>query len=221
MLLQEAARLGLEATANSDAAGRRETNEEALLRSLAEQEIKTPEPDDEICRRYYEQNRSRFRAADIYEAAHILFAARQDDKAAFAEARHQGENVLSQLRIHPEMFSELAEIHSDCPSAAQGGNLGQLTAGQTTPEFERALFALKPAEIGDALVPTRYGLHIIRLDRKIEGRQMPFEFVAGRIAGYLKEGVGRRATAQYLARLVSRATITGVALEGAEEHRVN
>jgi peptidyl-prolyl cis-trans isomerase C len=221
LLLQEAARLGIVADAKSDASGRRETDEEALMRGLAEQEIKTPEPDDAVCRRYYEHNLARFRSADVYEPAHILFAARRDDETGFAEARRQGEAVLARLRQTPELFAELAAVHSACPSGAQGGNLGQLTEGQTTPEFERALFALKPGSIGDDLVPTPYGLHIIRLDRKIEGRQLPFELVAERIADYLSEGVRRRATAQYIARLVSRASIIGVAIEGAEAHRVN
>jgi peptidyl-prolyl cis-trans isomerase C len=96
-----------------------------------------------------------------------------------------------------------------------------LTLGQTTPEFEAALVALPVGAISEAPVETRYGLHIIRLDRKIEERQLPFELVAERIADYLRESVTRRATAQYIARLVSRAKITGVALEGAEAHRVN
>src|SRR5262249_53599473 len=108
-----------------------------------------------------------------------------------------------------------------CPSAAHGGNLGQVSRGQTTPEFEAALTALRVGAIADDLVATRYGLHIIRLDRKIEARELPFELVAERIADYLHESVTRRAMAQYIARLVSRAEVTGVALEGPEVHRVN
>ena len=50
---------------------------------------------------------------------------------------------------------------------------------------------------------------------------MPFELVADRIADYLTESVRRRATAQYIARLVSRAAVTGVDMPGAEDHRVN
>jgi peptidyl-prolyl cis-trans isomerase C len=50
---------------------------------------------------------------------------------------------------------------------------------------------------------------------------LPFERVSDRIADYLRDSVARRATAQYLARLVSRAEITGIALAGAEAHRVN
>lgn len=221
LLLQEASRVGLEAAPASDDAGRRETDEEALLRQLVEREILTPEPDDETCRRYYENNIARFQMAAIYEASHILVAASSDDTEASAKARQQAESILAQLKARPEMFSELAAMHSACPSAQQGGNLGQLTPGQTTPEFERALFCLAPGTITEAIVPSRYGFHVIRLDRKIEGRILPYDLVAERIACYLKDSVERRAIAQYVARLVARATIVGIDVEGAEAHRVH
>jgi peptidyl-prolyl cis-trans isomerase C len=221
LLLQEARRLGIEAAPKSDASGRRETEEEALVRGVVEQEVATPEPDEENCRRYYAQNRARFCSPAIYEAAHILFAAAKADTEAFNRAQRDADTVLAELRAHPQKFVDLARAHSACMSAAQGGNLGQITADQTTPEFERALFALAPGEISHEPVATRYGLHIIRLDRKIEGRELPFELVAERIAEYLRESVTRRATAQYVARLVSRAEITGLTLDGAEAHRVH
>lgn len=221
LLLQEARRLGLDAAPKSDSSGRRETDEEALVRGVVEHEVKTPEPDAESCRRYYSQNRARFCSPAIYEAAHILFAARKDDAAAFTQAQRDAGAVLAALQEHPERFADLARTHSACPSAALGGNLGQITADQTTLEFERALFALSPGGISGEPVATRYGLHIIRLDRKIEGRELPFELVADRIADYLRESVTRRAAAQYVARLVSRAQITGLTLDGAEAHRVH
>jgi peptidyl-prolyl cis-trans isomerase C len=222
LLLQEARRLGVEAEPQADPQGRRETDEEALIRCLIEREVATPEPDEATCRRYYEHNRARFRSPALYEAAHILFPARKDDPGTFAAARAQAEAVIAQLRAHPEQFGELARLHSACPSAAQGGNLGQIGPGQTTAEFECALFALAAGAITEEPVATRYGLHVIRLDRKIEGRDLPFELVADRIADYLREAVRRRAGAQYIARLMSRAEITGIACEGAAEaHRVN
>jgi peptidyl-prolyl cis-trans isomerase C len=221
LLLQEARRLGIAAAAMSDSAGRRETADEALIRTLVEHEVKTPEPDEETCRSYYARNRRRFRSPAIHEAAHILFAARQDDAEAFAQAKRDAEAALAELREHPARFADLARIHSACPSAAQGGNLGQITTGQTTSEFERALSALLPGHICAVPVVTRYGVHIIRLDRRIEGRDLPFDVVAERIAGHLRDSVMRRASAQYIARLVSRARITGIALDGAEAHRVN
>jgi peptidyl-prolyl cis-trans isomerase C len=136
-------------------------------------------------------------------------------------AREEAAAVLAQLQTRPELFAELATLHSRCPSAAQGGNLGQITAGQTTPEFDQALMALTPGELCAEPVATRYGFHIIRLDRKHEGRTLPYEVVAGRIADYLRESVRRRADAQYVARLVSAAKIEGIDLAGADALRVH
>jgi peptidyl-prolyl cis-trans isomerase C len=221
LLLQEARRLAIAAAPQVDSQGRRETEEEALLRGVVEREVRTPEPDEATFRRYYARNRSRFRSPAIYEAAHILFAACRDDAAAFALCVRAAETTLAELREHPARFADLARLHSACPSAAHGGNLGQITAGQTTPEFERALFALAPGEISGAPVATRYGVHIIRLDRKIEGRELPFELVAERVADYLRDSVTRRAAAQYIARLASRARIEGVALADADALRVH
>lgn len=221
LLLQEAARLGIDTEPASIENGQRETEDEARIRGLVAREVKTPEPDEAVCRRYYEQNRKRFRAQTIYEAAHILFAALADRPEDYREASRAAGRVLAVLKRQPERFAELAKVHSACPSAAQGGNLGQITAGQTTPEFERALFALPEDEISDAPVKTPYGLHILRLDRKIEGAVLPFDLVSERIADYLRDAVIRRATAQYVARLVSGAEIAGIELAGASEHQVS
>ena len=221
LLLQEARRTGIDAVPRSDDAGRQETEEEALIRGIVEHEVRTPEPDADVCRRYYEQNRKAFRSPAIYEVAHILFAARREDAEAYERARQEACAVLQNLKADPSLFGELAKIHSDCPSATVGGNLGQITGGETTPEFEAAVVTLAVGSTTDAPVATRYGLHLIRLDRRIDERELPFELVADRVADYLRESVTRRATAQYIARLVSRSDIAGVSLSGAEAHRVN
>jgi peptidyl-prolyl cis-trans isomerase C len=221
LLLQEARRLAVAPQPASDDDGRRETDDEAMIRGLIEREVSVPEPDDDSCRRYYEHNRARFRSPDIFEVSHILFAAPAADRAAHAQARADAAAVLAELRASPARFAELAQAHSRCPSAAQGGNLGQITAGQTTPEFEQALMALTPGELCAEPVATRYGFHVIRLDRKHEGRTLPYEVVAGRIASYLRESVRRRADAQYIARLVTAARIEGIEIAGADALRVH
>jgi peptidyl-prolyl cis-trans isomerase C len=80
---------------------------------------------------------------------------------------------------------------------------------------------MRERAISEVPVVSRYGVHIIRLHRKIEGKEVPFDLVKEKIADYLRESVTRRATAQYIARLVSRADIEGIAIAGAEAHRVN
>jgi peptidyl-prolyl cis-trans isomerase C len=221
LLLERAKALGLTPEPVTDADGRRETDEEALIRAVVEREVTVPEPDAETCRRYYENNKARFRSPDIYEASHILFAALPSDQEAYAQARADADAVLAALQHNPESFAAMAQAYSRCPSATQGGNLGQITMGQTTTEFEQALFALNPGCMTETLVPTRYGFHIIRLHRKVEGQQLPFEFVTSRIADYLRESVVRRAAAQYIARLAATAQIEGIDLTAAETMRVN
>ena len=221
LLLQQARQLEIEPAPRSDESGPQETDEEGLIQGLIAKEVTTPDPDDAACRRYYQQNKRRFRSQPIYAATHILFAVRQDEPEGYAKAQELAKSVLAELKQHPERFEELAREHSACPSAAQGGALGQISAGQTTPEFEKALKALTPGAITDAPVETPYGLHIIRLDDKVEGKELPFDLVADHIAGYLRENVTHRATAQYIARLVSGAEIAGIDLAGAQAHQVS
>jgi peptidyl-prolyl cis-trans isomerase C len=220
LLMQEARRLAVAAEPLSED-GRRETDEEAVMRGLIDREVVVPQADNETCRRYYERHAAQFRSPDIYEAAHILFAALPADKDAYAQARADAEGVLAALVERPESFATMAGAYSRCASAAQGGNLGQITTGQTTPEFEQALVALEPGQMCEAPVATRYGFHLIRLERKHDGRLLPYDVVAGRIADYLNESVRRRADAQYIARLISKARIEGIDLAGADALRVH
>jgi peptidyl-prolyl cis-trans isomerase C len=215
LLVQEADRLAIEAEPVDDGEGRRETPDEARLRALLEREVVVPRADEVACRRYYESNRRRFRSPDLFEAAHILFAAAPGDEAARAAARQAAMALIGELQQKPESFAAAAALHSACPSAQQGGNLGQLGPGQTVAEFETALGAMVPGTVHGEPVETRYGLHVVRLDRRIDGQMLPFELVQDRIAEYLDEAVHRRALQQYVSILAGRAAVTGVELGAA------
>lgn len=220
LLLQEARRQRLRATPEVDERGRRESEEEALIRVLLEREIDTPEPTEDEIARYYASNKSRFRSPDLYEASHILIAARRDDDAAFAAAQAKAEAVAADLAEFPDNFAGMAQAFSDCPSAREGGRLGQVSERDVTPEFAETLRAMTVGEITRAPTETPYGFHIIRLDRRRPGDVLPLDAVAGRIAEYLSERSERTATAQFVARLVSGAEISGIVLADAETHRV-
>ena len=86
-----------------------------------------------------------------------------------------------------------------------------------------AIFCLAPVFLGIAIAvkldggpiffrQTRYGLHVVALDRQIEGVALPFEMVRERIATWLNEKVRRQAIKQYIAILAGRAEIVGIDL---------
>jgi peptidyl-prolyl cis-trans isomerase C len=193
----------------------RETDEESLIRLLLEREVTTPKADDAVCRRFYDSNTSRFHTPELFEPAHILFKARRDDAEAYAKAEAQAAATLAEVQQHPERFESLARSLSDCPSSTEGGRLGQIVPGETTPEFETFLLAMQPGEICPTLVRTRYGVHVLRLDQRFASKTLPFEAVRERIAGYLEERTWRRAVAQYISLLAGQARIDGFDLPGA------
>jgi len=75
--------------------------------------------------------------------------------AALAELRAFRERIVA-----GEDFSTLARQHSDCSSAAQGGDLGVFGRGQMQRAFEDAAYALKVGELS-GVVDTDSGVHII------------------------------------------------------------
>lgn len=222
LLLQEARRRGIAAEPMVDEQNRRETEEEAQVRALVEEAVSVPSPTEDEVARYYDANRSRFRTPDLHEARHVLITARHSDATAFATARAHAERIATEAATaHAARFAELARAWSSCASATDGGHLGQITADETTPEFARALAALGEGETTREPVETRYGFHIIRLERRFPGQVLPLAAVSGKIAAYLVERSRRLASAQFVARLVSAAEITGVEIAGADALRVH
>lgn len=211
LLRQEAARRGIVAIPLDDGEGRRETEDEAAMRALVEADVRLPQADEDTCRRYYEQNRAKFRSAALYAPRHILLAAAPGDRVAREAVHQEAERLVAVLNDKPSLFETIAAEASACPSAKTGGVLGQIGPGQTVPEFEKALETLP---VGDAvaLVETRYGVHLVRLDHKEPGRDLPFEIVRERIKAYLEEAVRHRAVRQYVEELATRATIVGIDL---------
>ena len=212
LLLQESRRLEVDAAPETDKEGRRETPEDAAIRQLIAQEVSVPSANEAEGRRYYENNLSRFRSDPIWEARHILLAASEDDTAGREKAKSEAVRLVAYLGEHPAEFGDLARHHSACSSKEQCGNLGQITPGSTVREFEAALNMMQEGELSAEPVATRFGFHIIALDRTIPGEQLPFELVRERICGWLEAASWSRAISQYVAILAGRADIRGISL---------
>ncbi len=212
LLLHKAAKLQLSCLDNDSVGEVEETDEAGLIQALLAREIKPPAVDEDTCQRYYRNNRQHFHTPPLYQAAHILFATAPTELPAREAIRRQAEATLAELQSSPEKFSTLAKKHSACSSGQQGGSLGQIESGQTVSEFEQQLAQMIVGEICPRLVATRFGFHIVRLDHRVAGRQLPFEAVQKQIRGYLEESAWRRAVSQYLHHLLAEAEIVGIDL---------
>ena len=207
LLRQQAVALGFLAAGADDAAVT------AGIEQLLEREVTTPSPTEEECRRYYDAHAEEFRSGDLVCARHILFQITPGCHVDLVRA--EAEQTLAQLLAAPVDFEACALTLSNCPSGRQGGNLGQISRGDTVPEFERALFRLQPTGILRELVKTRHGFHIVAIDQRIPGATLPFEAVRDRVAERLKAGVEERALRQYVSILAGQAKVTGLDLQSA------
>ncbi|MDP1674130.1 MAG: peptidylprolyl isomerase [Burkholderiales bacterium] len=98
-------------------------------------------------------------------ARHILI--KTNELVSETEARNRMLALKERLDNKAD-FAELARAHSEDTSASRGGDLGWLNAGDTVPEFEQAMNALKPGQIS-APVRSPFGWHIIEvLERRTQ-----------------------------------------------------
>ncbi|MDT8879310.1 peptidylprolyl isomerase [Halomonas saccharevitans] len=207
LLRQRANALGL-AEATSEAIDEADDAIAALL----EQELDVPEPDEADCRRFHAAHAERFSEPTRLKVRHVLLAAAPDDAPARDAGYRQGETLIRELEAAPERFTELAQRHSACPSKEAGGELGWLAPGQTVAELDRALQHL-PVGLHERPLASRYGWHLVSIDERQEGRELPFEQVAERVRHSLREQATRRALRHYLLALEAEIGVEGLSLD--------
>jgi peptidyl-prolyl cis-trans isomerase C len=169
--------------------------DEQRFEALLEHDLRVPEPSEEECRRYHEAHADELRQGALAEADHILFAV--TDTTPIEALRRHAEGVLDALLAGEAEFAQLARAESNCPSAQVGGNLGQLTRKQCVPEFWAALAQHGQEGLLPRLVPTRFGLHVVRLHRFDAGRLPPFEQLHAVLAERLRQQSLVRAMSLY------------------------
>ncbi|HUK55257.1 MAG TPA: peptidylprolyl isomerase [Nitrospiria bacterium] len=124
---------------------------DATLHELIEKKIQVSDTDLEA---YFNTHRESLPLIEEARASHILVKTQ-------AEARA----LLGRLRRGAD-FAALAKSRSIDPATKdKGGDLGVLRKGRVLPEFEKAVFELKPGQISD-VVRTSYGYHIIRVQSR-------------------------------------------------------
>jgi len=102
--------------------------------------------------------------SEMVRASHILLMYAGSERSTATRSRDEAVAGIQAIKVELEGggdFAALAKQHSDCPSGAQGGDLGPFGRGQMVGPFEDVTFALPVGGTSD-IVETPFGYHIIQ-----------------------------------------------------------
>lgn len=191
----------------------------AAIETLLELRLDVPEPLEDACRRYHGAHQASYSTGERVHVRHILFAVTPG--VDLNALRKKAEATLLNVRCHDDQaaddtFANAARTLSNCPSGADGGQLGWLRAGDCAPEFAKELFGHKEIGVLPRLVHSRFGLHVVEVLRREAGVARPFEAVQGAVRMALKQQSFATALRQYLNLLAGQAQVVGVDLQASE-----
>lgn len=150
----------------------REMKVEAILEKVATQAAKISDMDVEL---YYQYHPEQFRRPETRLARHILVTINETIVENTRSAAHKRIATLAtRLAKEPQRFEEQALKHSECPTALDGGKLGDLPRGKLFPELDKALFELKAGEVSGVL-ESELGFHILRCDAVTEAGVLGYD----------------------------------------------
>ncbi|MBW1880196.1 MAG: peptidylprolyl isomerase [Deltaproteobacteria bacterium] len=99
-------------------------------------------------------------------ASHILLEYRMKwppSKQSHPRSREEAQLVIEGLLgrvLDGEAFSDLARTYSECPSSADGGDLGRFSFDQMAKAFSEVAFELEVGQVSPP-VHTEFGVHLI------------------------------------------------------------
>jgi nitrogen fixation protein NifM len=157
-------------------------------------------------RLFYEMHRDRFEVPERRLARHILITVNPNfPENTPVAARARMRELVEKLDRRSNRFASFAKRYSECPTALEGGLLGEVSRGQLYPELDALLFRLREQQISP-IVESEMGLHILLCERIRPGRRVPLSQAAPRIREILQERQRRNCQKAWLAGLKTDAS---------------
>jgi nitrogen fixation protein NifM len=203
--IADLARNGLDQAA-FNAALERELRVEAILEKVGARAPQVSEIDVEL---YYHYHPDQFRRPETRLARHILVTLNPTlpDNTEVA-ARSRIEAIAARLEKSPRRFEEQALKHSECPTALQGGRLGDIPRGQLYPELDAALFSLTAGRIS-AVLESPLGYHLVLCEAITPERILSLNQARGPIRARLEKNRKRICQQAWLKQLQPTLPQTG------------
>ena len=178
----------------------RELKVEAVLEKVGTRAEKINDVDVEL---YYRYHPDQFRRPETRLARHILVTINESiAENTRTAARKRIDAIAARLSKDPARFEEQALKHSECPTALDGGKLGDLPRGKLFPELDKALFELKSGEVSGVL-ESDLGFHILRCDAITEASVLTLEQAHGHIRKLLEQRRKRVCQQAWLKQLLA------------------
>jgi peptidyl-prolyl cis-trans isomerase C len=220
VLRQEAVRQGLLVDVPTEMAATLSAQQQQVIKDMLDTAVLTPVPTPEACQRYYDAHKPRYTHGQMAHLRHILFAVTPGVPVQMLAERAEATLLeLTHKDVPTDRFALMAAELSNCPSGAQGGDLGWVGPLDCAPELARFLF-MQEGGIANGLQPrlvhSRFGLHIVDVVEQHPGQLAPFKDVQNRIEGELMLQSRATALRQYMLLLVGQSRIEGIELEGAD-----
>jgi peptidyl-prolyl cis-trans isomerase C len=199
----------LKSSGHTEASFTSEIEEELFISAHVRTRINAiPKADDKAIADFYEKNKESFTTKESVNASHILL---KTDTAAGEKGAAEKLAAIQKLRTElitakGEGFDKLAKAHSDCPSGARGGDLGNFGRGQMVPEFEKAAFSQKVGSVGE-VVKTNFGYHLIKVTARTGGGLQPLEKVKEQISQQIDGPKQQAAMRDYIQGLEKKAKV--------------
>ena len=144
---------------------------------------------------YYAANPGSFTAPDDLRASHILIKT-EEDALDVKKRLDQGEDFAALAR----------KVSLDLSTKFKGGDLGPIKKGQTIPQFEKTLLALKVGETSHP-VATQFGYHIIKLNDRTTGASLSFEDAKDQVKEQIQVEKKRKRFDELVASLRAKARL--------------
>lgn len=132
---------------------------------------------------YWKEHRDELLTPLQVRARHILVALTPGGENE-ADALKRAEEILARIRAGEDFATLASQLSEDLGTKPRGGDLGFITPGRMVPEFDKAVFALKPGEVGGP-VKTSFGYHLIKVEGRLDPSPRPYEVAREPIYGKL------------------------------------